>query len=270
MKVLMRMVMILTVFLFMSGCASVMEGNDQSINVNTTGCEHLEPMRCSVTNSEGSSVLTAPASVSVEKARGDMTISCESRDGSATGQKVIESNYEAMNAGNILIGGIIGIGVDAATGAMWTYPSSVNVQMTCGYQNSGANNSSMRNTSVSYNPEETVKKRWPDGRIYDGAFKNDLPNGLGILLLPNGDKYSGNFVDGLYDGSGVYTFSSGKEYTGNFTRGISKGEGTIKFVNGDEYRGDVLDAKPHGKGTMKYWDNSINKGVWLDGAFQAD
>jgi hypothetical protein len=257
-------------FGLMAGCASVMEGSDQVININTTGCEEFEPMRCNVVNSEGSSTLTAPSSVSVEKARGDMTISCESRDGAATGRKIVSSNYEAMNAGNILLGGFIGVGVDAATGAMWKYPSSVNVRMTCGYHSSGANNSNVRNTSDSYNPNGTIKKRWPDGRVYDGAVKNDLPNGLGILLLPNGDKYRGNFEDGLYHGSGVYTFSSGKEYAGSFIRGMSQGQGTIKFVNGDEYRGDVLDAKPHGKGTMKYWDNSISKGVWLDGALQAD
>ena len=30
-----------------------------------------------------------------------------------------------MNAGNLLLGGVIGVGVDAATGAMWEYPSVV-------------------------------------------------------------------------------------------------------------------------------------------------
>jgi len=38
------------------------------------------------------------------------------------------------------------------------------------------------------------------------------------------------------------------------------------FVN----RGNVLDGAPHGQGTMKYWDNSVSKGIWLDGVFQTD
>jgi|TARA_B110000967_G_scaffold55549_2_gene56961 uncharacterized protein YceK len=257
MKIINKIIILLPAFILLSGCASVMEGSDQTVNVNTTGCEQLGPMRCNVTNSEGSSVLTAPASVAVEKARGPMTISCESRDGSATGLKRIESSYESMNVGNILVGGIIGIGVDAATGAMWKYPSSVNVEMICG-------NLSSTNASGS------IKKRWPDGRVYVGAFKNDLPNGHGVLSLSNGDKYNGNFIGGLYDGSGIYTWNSGKEYVGDFTRGISKGHGTIKFTNGDEYRGGVLDGTPHGQGTMKYWNNSINKGIWLEGVFQTD
>ena len=269
MKIINKTMALLATVLLMSGCASIMEGSDQTININTTGCEQFEPMRCTASNSEGSSILTAPASVSIEKARGPLTISCQSRDRSATGLKRIESSYEAMNAGNILAGGIIGIGVDAATGAMWKYPSSVNVGMTCGNQ-SDPKSSTTRNASGTYTTADSITKRWPDGRVYQGAFKNDLPNGDGVLSLVNGDKYSGNFVGGLYDGSGIYTWSSGKEYLGDFTRGISKGQGTIKFVNGDEYRGNVLDGAPHGQGTMKYWDNSVSKGIWLNGVFQTD
>ena len=269
MKIISKLTILLTAFILLSGCASIMEGSDQTINVNTTGCEQLGPMRCNVTNSEGSSVLTAPASVSVEKASGPLTISCASPDRSATGLRRIQSSYESMNAGNILAGGIIGMGVDAATGAMWKYPSSVNVGMTCGNQTS-SKNSTIRNASSSSITDGSITKRWPDGRVYQGAFKNDLPNGDGVLSLVNGDKYSGNFVGGLYDGSGIYTWSSGKAYIGDFTRGISKGQGTIKFVNGDEYRGNVLDGAPHGQGTMKYWDNSVSKGIWLNGVFQTD
>ena len=117
--------------ILLSGCASVMEGSDQGININTTGCEDSGVIICSVRNSEGASTITAPASVSVEKARGPLTVSCESRDRSASGSMIVESNYEAMNAGNILIGGFIGIGVDAATGAMWKYPTAIVVPMSC-------------------------------------------------------------------------------------------------------------------------------------------
>jgi len=117
--------------IFLSGCATVMEGSDQGLNINTTGCEESGIIICSVRNTKGASTITAPASVSVEKARGPMTVSCESKDKSAKGSIIVESNYEAMNAGNILIGGIIGYGVDAATGAMWKYPTSVVVPMKC-------------------------------------------------------------------------------------------------------------------------------------------
>ncbi len=114
-----------------TGCASVMEGSDQVINVNTTGCEDSGTFICSVVNSDSSSVITVPASVSVEKSRGPLTVTCNNKAKTATGTLIVDSGYEAMNAGNLLVGGIIGIGVDAATGAMWKYPSSVIVPMKC-------------------------------------------------------------------------------------------------------------------------------------------
>lgn len=117
--------------LFVAGCASIMEGGDQIVNVQTTGCEDYGAIQCTVVNDDGSSILTAPASVNVEKDKDALTISCQSKDGMAQGEKIVESSYEAMNAGNLLLGGIIGVGVDAATGAMWKYPSSIIVPMRC-------------------------------------------------------------------------------------------------------------------------------------------
>ena len=42
----------------------------------------------------------------------------------------IPSNFEGWTVGNVLIGGIIGLGVDAATGAMNEYPHAFQVPMT--------------------------------------------------------------------------------------------------------------------------------------------
>jgi hypothetical protein len=114
-----------------SGCATVIEGGDQVINVSTTGCEEHGAMQCVAKNDDGSSVLTAPASVSMDKDKDSLVITCNSKDGEANGEVIIDSKYEAWNAGNILVGGIIGVGVDAATGAMWKYPSAVVVPMKC-------------------------------------------------------------------------------------------------------------------------------------------
>ena len=122
---------IVLLLVFLTGCASIMEGSDQGININTTGCENSGVIICSVRNSEGASTITVPASVTVEKSRGPLTVTCEPRDKTAKGSRMVDSGYESMNAGNILIGGFIGIGVDAATGAMWKYPSSVVVSMSC-------------------------------------------------------------------------------------------------------------------------------------------
>ena len=131
MKKLINILSLTFLLVLTTGCASIMEGSDHVININTTGCEDSGVKICTVVNSQSSSVITAPASTSVEKARGALTVTCVSRDKSASGSLVIDSSYEAMNAGNLLLGGIIGLGVDAATGAMWKYPSAVVVPMKC-------------------------------------------------------------------------------------------------------------------------------------------
>jgi hypothetical protein len=46
------------------------------------------------------------------------------------GSSIIPSNVEAMTAGNVIFGGVIGLGVDAASGAMNKYPDIVTVAMT--------------------------------------------------------------------------------------------------------------------------------------------
>ena len=46
------------------------------------------------------------------------------------GSSIVPVNTEAMAAGNVILGGVIGLGVDAATGAMNKYPDVVTVSMT--------------------------------------------------------------------------------------------------------------------------------------------
>ena len=41
----------------------------------------------------------------------------------------LRSEAEAMTAGNILFGGVIGLGVDAATGAMHRYDENITVPL---------------------------------------------------------------------------------------------------------------------------------------------
>jgi hypothetical protein len=112
-----------------TGCASITKGNDQQILVDTVGCEG--EISCTVKNKDNDHVTKPGRSVSVEKGRQNLTIYCESQDRTATGMVIVESKYEAMNAGNIILGGVIGVGIDAATGAMWKFPETVTVPMTC-------------------------------------------------------------------------------------------------------------------------------------------
>jgi len=45
------------------------------------------------------------------------------------GTSIIPSGTEAMSAGNVVFGGMIGLGIDAVSGAMNKYPDLVTVAM---------------------------------------------------------------------------------------------------------------------------------------------
>ena len=116
-----------------TGCASVTKGNDQTMAINTIGCknESERDVQCTVVNKDNNLRVDSPTVIEIEKGRQPLVVTCKSDNGKAEGMVVVESGYEAMNAGNIILGGVIGLGVDAATGAMWKFPSSVTVPLEC-------------------------------------------------------------------------------------------------------------------------------------------
>lgn len=75
----------------------------------------------------GSYTVTTPALVNLRKSRKDIMVSCVK--GCFKGTGVIASDLEAMTAGNIVLGGVVGLGVDAASGAMNKYSSNNQIAM---------------------------------------------------------------------------------------------------------------------------------------------
>jgi hypothetical protein len=117
-------------FLLLSGCATVMEGSDQNINIQTLNCDDAV-VTCLVSNDDTAATVRPPGTVNVGKSSKPITVECANKDKSVTGRVLVDSGYETMGLGNILLGGIVGVGVDAATGAMWEYPSAVVVPLQC-------------------------------------------------------------------------------------------------------------------------------------------
>lgn len=107
-----------------TGCASVTQGTEQSVKVETITADGraLGDAECVLVNEKGRTVLRSGKAGPVRRAGGDMTIRCE-LDGQvpALGQAVSRGN--AGLAGNILLGGAIGAAVDVGTGAAYTYPT---------------------------------------------------------------------------------------------------------------------------------------------------
>lgn len=109
---------------FLSACASITTGNSQSLSVET------EPLgaQCKLTNDKGTWYVTnTPGTVNVTRAWGDLSVICKKEE--KTGSIIVKSKAKAMNAGNLLFGGVIGLAVDAHTGSGYDYPSLIHVPL---------------------------------------------------------------------------------------------------------------------------------------------
>ncbi|MGD9107627.1 MAG: hypothetical protein PVI75_00450 [Gammaproteobacteria bacterium] len=110
----------------LSGCASVVNGVNQSVSVSTPP---TKAATCALSNSKGKwFVNKTPGSVVVHRAYGPLKIVCH-KPGYVSATKQVESNTKAMAFGNVLMGGAIGAGVDVADGAAYDYPTNIIIPM---------------------------------------------------------------------------------------------------------------------------------------------
>ncbi len=70
-----------------------------------------------------------------------------------------------------------------------------------------------------------VKGIYPDGRKYEGEFKDGNPNGQGEESYPDGGKYIGEWKDGKFHGEGILETPDGITYLGGWKDGVRHGKG---------------------------------------------
>lgn len=110
----------------LSGCATVIKGSSQSIAISTPP---VIGASCVLSSKEGNWTVTSPGVVKVEKSKEDIQARC-TKPGYQDGIATIPSDFQGWTLGNLLIpGGLIGFGVDAATGAMNDYPKAFQIPM---------------------------------------------------------------------------------------------------------------------------------------------
>jgi len=106
----------------LQGCASLTKGTTQSIALDTPGAPGS---MCTLTSEGiGTKVMVTPGTLLLDKSQHNIAVSCK-KECYQDGVGVIQSSTETMTAGNILVGGVVGLAVDAASGAMNKY-SDVN------------------------------------------------------------------------------------------------------------------------------------------------
>jgi hypothetical protein len=112
--------------LALTGCATIVKGTTQAVAINTPG---VPGAQCTLSSPAiGTKVVATPASLTLDKAADNIQVVCK-KECYQDGIGIIPSHTEAMAAGNIIAGGIIGLGVDAASGAMNKYTSDNQIAM---------------------------------------------------------------------------------------------------------------------------------------------
>lgn len=112
--------------LALASCASIIEGSTDQINIVTVPPANAS---CTLTNGRGSFSTFTPTPATVKKSISDLNVQCVDAASGAKGQSTVVSDIEAWDFGNILIGGLIGMGIDWGTGAAYDYPPSTTVSM---------------------------------------------------------------------------------------------------------------------------------------------
>ena len=93
---------------------------------------------------------------------------------------------------------------------------------------------------------------------YEGEWKNNKKEGLGIFRSMSGCKYEGEWKEDQRDGKGTFIFSDNSSITGNWFRGnLTCSNGEIKLsshkiqeISGARYTGHLIDGLMHGSGQI--------------------
>ncbi len=111
------------------GCASIVSGHNPPVSVETRHAgKAVVGASCKLENDKGTWFVTTPGSVTVRRSYSDMNVRCD-KDDLPPGLLTVKSGTKAMAFGNAIFGGLIGAGVDVATGAAYDYPSLITVLM---------------------------------------------------------------------------------------------------------------------------------------------
>lgn len=109
-----------------SGCSTITTGTTHELAI--TSSPSGANCRASRDDKVIGAVNPTPGSLIVGKSTRDMVINC-TLPGHQAGVSVVKADFQAWTLGNLLIGGVVGVAVDAASGALGKYPPSVMVAL---------------------------------------------------------------------------------------------------------------------------------------------
>lgn len=108
------------------GCATLVRGSSQSVTINT-----YPPRATCALSREGNTIAVVnptPGTVNVEKDKDAINVVCK-KAGYLDNAGTITSEFQEMTFGNIIFGGLIGVAVDAGSGAMHQYTPLISITL---------------------------------------------------------------------------------------------------------------------------------------------
>jgi hypothetical protein len=112
--------------LLLSACATIIEGTSQSVVIST------DPAGANcVVDRKGTrvgQVNPTPGSIHIDKSKDDLSVAC-TLAGYQSATVAETPKFQGTTFGNIVAGGLVGVVVDAASGANYAYPNDVRLTL---------------------------------------------------------------------------------------------------------------------------------------------
>ena len=123
-----------------------------------------------------------------------------------------------------------------------------------------------------YNRKEGIGiEKYQDGSWYQGEFKNGLKHGIGIYFWHDGSKYEGEWKKNLLEGYGIYKFADGCICSGHWHSNQMNGFGKFTYPEVKLYLGFFRKDMKNGfgiifwmkekKAFVGYWKNNKQDGL---------
>jgi hypothetical protein len=121
-----RFIRVGLISLLLPGCATLFEGTSQSVSIST------DPAGADCTIDRNGSrigqVNPTPGSIHLDKSKDDLSVLCK-HPGYQSATVTESPKFQGTTFGNIVAGGLVGVIVDAASGANYAYPAEVRINL---------------------------------------------------------------------------------------------------------------------------------------------
>lgn len=121
-----RIILSLAGIMLLSGCATIVAGSTQTVNMMTSSGK---PANATVTSANGTFSVILPQAVTVKKTSESLIVNVTESDCVLPSTTMIVPRQQPWFWGNIVFGGLIGSTTDSASGAMWEYDDNILVNV---------------------------------------------------------------------------------------------------------------------------------------------